>query len=205
MNAHAAILQALYARERTGRGDGVAVSLFDGMADWMAVPLLHHDYGGKAPGRVGLNHPSVAPYGAYKTGDGRLVVLAVQNEREWASFCQLVLGQPTLADDPRFSDNSRRAAHRADLDAVIEAVMATLTAEALTDRLSRARIAYGAVNSVADLGRHPRLRRIEVGSPTGPVSMPAPPTRFASAPAPAAGPSPALGEHNAAIRAEFAA
>jgi itaconate CoA-transferase len=205
MNAHAAILQALYARERTGRGDGVAVSLFDGMADWMAVPLLHLEYGGKAPGRVGLNHPSVAPYGAYRTGDGRLVVLAVQNEREWRAFCERVLGQPALADDPRLADNTRRAAHRAELDAAIEAVLATLTAEALTERLQRARIAYGAVNSVADLGGHPRLRRIEVGSPTGPVSMPAPPARFASAPAPSVGASPALGQHDAAIRAEFAA
>jgi itaconate CoA-transferase len=116
-----------------------------------------------------------------------------------------VLGQPALADDPRLADNTRRAAHRAELDAAIEAVLATLTAEALTERLQRARIAYGAVNSVADLGGHPRLRRIEVGSPTGPVSMPAPPARFASAPAPSVGASPALGQHDAAIRAEFAA
>jgi itaconate CoA-transferase len=205
MNAHAAILQALFARERTGWGEGVAVSLFDGLADWMSVPLLHLEYGGLAPKQIGLSHASIAPYGAYRTGDGRATVLSIQNEREWRAFCAVVLEQPALADDPRLAGNPQRVAHRAVLDAAIEAVFSHLTAEALTERLSRARIAYGAVNTVADLARHPRLRRIEVGSPSGPVSMPAPPARYAGTPPPAGRDSPALGEHDAAIRREFAA
>src|SRR3546814_18315774 len=89
MNAHAAILQALYARAHSGEGAGIAVSLFDGLADWMAVPLLHHDYGGKAPGRVGLAHPSIAPYGEFRLPGGRSVVIFVQNQRELRSLCQL--------------------------------------------------------------------------------------------------------------------
>jgi crotonobetainyl-CoA:carnitine CoA-transferase CaiB-like acyl-CoA transferase len=205
MNAHAAILQALYARERTGEGDGVAVSLFDGMADWMAVPLLHQQYAGRAPARVGLAHPSIAPYGAYQTGDRRQTVLAVQNEREWRTFCQAVLRRPDLADDERLADNEARCANRSLLDAEIGSVFAGLTAGALTERLHQAGLAYGSVNTVADLARHPRLRRIEVGTPTGPVSMPAPPARFANAPSAMPAASPGLDQQGAAIWAEFAA
>ena len=205
MNAHAAILQALFARERTGHGEGVAVSLFDGLADWMSVPLLHLEYGGQAPKQIGLSHASIAPYGAYRTGDGRATVLSIQNEREWRAFCAVVLEEPALADDPQLTGNPQRVAHREVLDAAIEAVFSRLTAEALTERLSRARIAYGAVNTVADLARHPRLRRIEVGSPSGPISMPAPPARYAGTPPPTGRACPALGEHDDAIRREFAA
>ncbi len=205
MNAHAAILQALFARERTGQGEGVAVSLFDGLADWMTVPLLHLEYGGQAPKQIGLSHASIAPYGAYRTGDGRATVLSIQNEREWRAFCAVVLEQPALADDPRLAGNPQRVAHREVLDAAIAAVFSRLSAKALTERLSRARIAYGAVNTVADLARHPRLRRIAVGSPSGPISMPAPPARYAGTPPPAGRASPALGEHDEAIRREFAA
>jgi crotonobetainyl-CoA:carnitine CoA-transferase CaiB-like acyl-CoA transferase len=202
MNAHAAILEALYERERAGRGKGVAVSLFDGLADWMAVPLLQHDYGGKAPDRVGLNHATIAPYGAYTAGDGKPVVLAVQNEREWKRLCEVVLDDAALAADPRFVTNSLRVANRAQLNAVIDKALAAMTAGALTARLRQADIAFGAVNSVADLSRHPQLRRVEIGSPTGPVSMPAPPVRT-SGPELALRPSPGLGEHDAALRAEF--
>src|SRR3546814_11023980 len=119
MNAHAAILQALYARAHSGEGAGIAVSLFDGLADWMAVPLLHHDYGGKAPGRVGLAHPSIAPYGEFRLPGGRSVVISVQNQREWRSLCQLI-DREAMADDPRFADNPSRCAHRAELDLAIE-------------------------------------------------------------------------------------
>jgi itaconate CoA-transferase len=102
MNAHAAILQALFERERTGGGGGVAISLFDGIADWMTVPLLHEDYGAGAPGRAGLSHPSIASYGAYPTGDDRQVVISIQNEREWLNFCRDVLGDTDVAADDRF-------------------------------------------------------------------------------------------------------
>lgn len=204
MNAHAAILQALYEREHTGKGKGVAVSLFDGLADWMAVPLLHYDYAGKAPGRAGLHHATIAPYGAYPTGDGRQTVLAVQNEREWAAFCATGLQKPELATDPRFAGNALRCRNRPALDAEIDTVLRTLTADELVARLKAAKIAYGAYNTVADLSTHPQLRRMEVETPTGPAMIPASPFRWKDEPPLKPRPSPGVGQHDAAIRAEFA-
>jgi itaconate CoA-transferase len=203
MSAHAAILQALYERERTGAGQALALSLFDGIAEWMAVPLMHHDYAGRAPGRVGLHHPTIAPYGAYRTGDGGLVVIAVQNEREWRSLCRFVLDRADLLDDARFASNTGRCAHRPELDAAIDAMLATLTRDQLVTRLRDAKVAYGAVNSVADLACHPQLRRTTVATPAGPVAMPAPPVRRGGAPF-APGPVPALDEHGPRLRREFA-
>jgi len=204
MNAHAAILQALYVRERSGEGAAVAISLFDGLADWMTAPLLHHDYGHGAPRRTGMHHPGIAPYGAYRAGDGRQVVLAIQNEREWQSFCSDVLKQRALSDDPRFATNVARCANRAALDREIDSVLAALTGPRLIDRLRAAKVAYGAFNEVADLSRHPQLRRIEVGSPTGPVRMPASPWRWRERPLDDPRPSPALDQHGVALRREFA-
>jgi crotonobetainyl-CoA:carnitine CoA-transferase CaiB-like acyl-CoA transferase len=196
-------LQALYAREKSGTGAGVAVSLFDGMADWMTVPLLHQDYGNKPPGRVGLNHPSIAPYGAYATSDGKLTVISIQNEREWRSLCVSVLGKPDLADDARFTSNNLRVANRPALDAAIGAVVSVLTRAEFVERLRTANVAYGAVNDVADLSVHPQLRRVTFGTPTGPVSLPAPAMRWRGEGEAAFGPTPALGEHSAKLRAEF--
>ena len=203
MTAHAAILEALYARERTGEGKSLAVSMFDAVADWMAVPLLHHDYGGRAPPRVGLSHASIAPYGAFRTQDGELVVFGVQNEREWRELCLQVLDRPDLAEDPLYASNDLRVANRAGLDAAIAAVFAALPRAEAGDRLKRAKIAFGAVNSVADLSGHPQLRRMEVGTPSGPARLPAAPARVAGEVL-APGPSPALGQHTQALRAEFA-
>ncbi|MBA2934826.1 CoA transferase [Sphingomonas sp. CGMCC 1.13654] len=204
MNAHAGVLEALLAREVTGRGSGIAVSLFDGLADWMTVPLLHQDYGGRAPKRVGINHASIAPYGAYATGDGRQTVLAVQNEREWAAFCAHVLQQPGLAHDPRFASNAQRCAHREALQVAIEGVLADLDSENLARRLNAAKIAFGRLNDVAGLSRHPQLRRIEVATPGGPVAMPASPIQVEDGRPTPPRPVPATGAHDAAIRKEFA-
>lgn len=204
MNAHAAILQALYEREKTGRGRGIAVSLFDGIADWMTVPLLHHDYAGKAPRREGLQHPSIAPYGAYHVAGGRQVVLSIQNEREWRIFCAQVLELPEVADDPRFISNAKRVAHRSELDRKINGVFDQLPLDTVIARLATARIAYASVNTVSDLSQHSQLRRVEVDTPTGPVSMPAPPVRWDGG-ADAVGRVPAVGEHSASIRREFQA
>lgn len=203
MYAHAGILQALYERERTGLGRGVAVSLFDSLADWMTVPLLHQDYGGRAPVRVGLNHPTIAPYGAYAVGDGREVVLSVQNEREWAAFCEQVLERPAIAGDARFRANTLRVANRPALDAEIAAVFGALTHAEVVGRLSAARIAFGSLNGVAELSVHPQLRRIEVPTPAGPISTVAPPLRWHDD-AFAARPVPALGQHTETVRKEFA-
>jgi itaconate CoA-transferase len=203
MNAHAAILEALFARGRDGRGRGVAVSLFDGMAEWMSVPLLHYDYAGKAPARAGLHHATIAPYGAYKTAGGREVVFAIQNEREWKSFCAIVLEQAALAQDLRFNSNSQRTANRAALDAVLSPIFSGLDADALIARLKTASIAYASLNSIADLSAHPQLRRIDVETPTGPAAIPAPPA-IRRGERLALGAVPRIGGHSAAIRAEFA-
>jgi crotonobetainyl-CoA:carnitine CoA-transferase CaiB-like acyl-CoA transferase len=202
LNAYAAILQALFHKERSGEGASIAVSLFDGLADWMSVPLLHHDYGGRAPERVGLRHPSIAPYGVFHAGDGRRLVIAVQNEREWARFCESVLGSGALARDPRFAGNAARCALRGDLEAEIDARLQGVTGEELASRLEAAGIAFGRVNEVADLSTHSALRRREAGSPTGPVSLPAGPVRW-DAESASSGPVPRLDEHGAAIRAAF--
>jgi crotonobetainyl-CoA:carnitine CoA-transferase CaiB-like acyl-CoA transferase len=201
MYAYMAVLEALIGRAADGRGRGIEVSLFDSMAEWMTVPLLHEVYGGQAPRRVGLNHPSIAPYGAYSAVDGEVVV-AIQNEREWRRFCTSVLGRPELADDERFSDNPARVSNRPTLDAEIAAVFAGLSRAQLAERLSAADIAYAAVNEVADLARHPQLRRARVDTPSGEVEIVAPPART-SVGAAAPHPVPALDQHGAAIRKEF--
>jgi len=201
MYAYAAILEALLARRKTGQGRAVAVSLFDGMADWMTVPLLHQVYGGQAPPRVGLNHPSIAPYGVYACGDGEIII-SIQNEREWRRFCAEILQQEALADDPRFADNGARVANRPALDGEIARVFGGLTRTAVIERLTAARIAYGAVNAVADLARHPQLRRTSVETPSGALELVAPPARTAGSEA-SFGPVPACDEHGAALRREF--
>lgn len=204
MNAHTAILQALYQRERTGSGAAIALSLFDSIADWMSVPLMHFEYGGSAPQRVGLNHPSIAPYGAYACGDGRQVVLSIQNEREWKTFCQVALQRPDIATDPRFDANPRRVAHRRELDGEIARVFSQLTQDQVIERLNQARIAFGRLNQVADLARHSQLRRISVDTPSGPVLSVAPPIRWRGQDF-TPGPVPAIGQHDDAIRREFKA
>lgn len=202
MNAHAAILEALVARGRTGQGSGVAVSLFDGIADWMAVPLLHHDYAGTAPRRVGLAHPSIAPYGAFACRDGKAVVISIQNEREWQALCRDALEAPELLDDPRFAGNTARIANRPVLDGMIADLFAALDWRVAVERLSAARIAYASLNGVADLSVHSQLRRIEVDTPTGPVSLPASPMRWQDRSV-VPGVVPALDADGDLIRAEF--
>jgi itaconate CoA-transferase len=202
LDAYAAILEALLARARSGEGRVIEVSLFDATAEWLAVPLLHYDYGGKAPERQGLQHPSIAPYGAFATADGKAIVISIQNEREWRRFCEAILGRAELASDPRFADNNRRVANRATLDAQVAAVFAGETREALGRRLKAAEIAFGNLNTVADLSTHPQLRRLTTPTPEGDVDVPAPPT-LARGEAPSGG-VPRVGEHSDAIRREFA-
>ena len=202
LNAYSAILEALLRRARTGVGTGIAVSLFDALADWMTVPLLHYEYGGAAPERVGLSHPSIAPYGAYETGDGTQLVIAIQNEREWKQFCDGVLERPELAHDERFHTNSDRVRNRTDLDAAIGDVFRAMATGETIRRLTVARTAYGRLNSVSDLSRHPQLRRETLKSASGDILAVASPVRDTSTPAQVAF-VPALDEHGASIRAEF--
>jgi crotonobetainyl-CoA:carnitine CoA-transferase CaiB-like acyl-CoA transferase len=200
LNAYAGILEALFRREQTGEGAHIKVSLFDATAEWMAVPLLHHDYGGRAPARIGLAHPSIAPYGAFTCADGKKLVISIQNEREWVRLCTEVLGAPELATDPRFCDNNRRVANRPALDAFVAEIFAREEREALAAKLFAAGIAFGRLNNVADFSRHPHLHRIEVPTPEGSVAVPAPPGGLEGA----AGKVPAIGEHTDAVRREFA-
>ncbi len=204
MNAHAAVLEALIERGVTGKGKGVAVSLFDGMADWMNVPFLFYEGTGKAPERLGLAHPSICPYGAFPTRDGALVLISIQNEREWVEFCAKFLGQPDLPQREGFRSNVERVAHRAMVDAHVGKTFAALAREECAARLRAANTAYGFVNDLAALARHPALRRLAVRTPNGPVDVAAPAARFSDG-ARDYGPVPALGEHTAQVRAEFAA
>ncbi len=204
MYAQAAILEALLARERSGEGASLKVSLFDAMADWMSVPLLHFDYAGRAPERVGLRHPSIAPYEAFATADGERILISIQNEREWARFAERILGHAEWAECGPFRDNISRVAHRDRLAAEIAAVFRREIAAELAVRLRQAEIAFGVVNAVAGLSAHPALRRTTVGSPSGAVRLPSPPA-IRDGDETAIGPVPALGQHTEAVRREFAA
>jgi crotonobetainyl-CoA:carnitine CoA-transferase CaiB-like acyl-CoA transferase len=204
MAAHAGVLEALIARGITGQGKGIKVSLFDGMADWMNVPLLFFEGTGKAPERMGLAHPSICPYGAFPTADGALVLISIQNEREWAEFCAKFLREPGLPQVPGYESNVIRVANRTRVDAHVAEVFATLTRAEAAARLREANTAYGFVNSVADFAHHPALRRVSVETPNGAVSIAAPPAIFSDGPR-SLGPVPGIGAHSAAIRAEFAA
>jgi crotonobetainyl-CoA:carnitine CoA-transferase CaiB-like acyl-CoA transferase len=201
MYAYAAILEALFERERSGRGRAISVSLFDAMADWMNVPYLQYAYADKAPQRIGLHHATIAPYGAYACRDGS-VVIAVQNEREWVTFCTEILGDPSLAVDERFATNVRRVAHRAELDAVIGPAFAHLDHAVLIVKLRTAAIAFGNVNDVAGLARHPQLRTVSVETESGTVALIAPPA-LTSETERALGRVPELGQHTDAVRREF--
>ena len=204
MAAHAGILEALIERGITGRGKGLKVSLFDGMADWMNVPLLFYEGTGRAPERLGLAHPSICPYGAFATADGALVLISIQNEREWAEFCARFLDEPDLPQREGFETNVIRVANRATVDAHVAAAFARLSRVEAAAKLRAANTAFGFVNDVAAFSRHPALRRMPVMTPNGPVSLAAPPVLFSDGPR-ALGPVPAVGEHSAAIRTEFAA
>jgi itaconate CoA-transferase len=204
MAVHAAILEALFHRERTGEGRAIASSLFDGMADWMNVPYLHEVYGGKAPERAGLHHPSIAPYGAYTTGEGKQVVFAIQNQREWARLCGEVLQLPDLANHKLFHDNVARVENRPALDAEIDRVFTALSRDEVVARLREAKIAYGAVNNVADFAAHPQLRTVTLDTPEGDLVVIAPPAMIDGEPTQLGG-VPALNADGSNIRREFAA
>lgn len=204
MFAHAGVLEALYERERTGKGKGVKASLFSSMADWMAGPLLHHEYGHRPWPRFALSHPVVVPYGAFATSDGALTLIACQNQREWERFCTTVLRKPDFAADPRAARPVDRINNRDYVEGVIRDIIGQVTREELRERLRAADVPFGAVNSVEDLASHPALRRITVPTSAGPISLTAPGYYFAGETADY-GPVPDLNQHGDAIRREFAA
>ena len=203
MNAYEAILEALLARAHTGAGAAIAVSMFDAMTDWMAVPLLQHE-GGDTPKRIGLAHTSISPYGAFKTRDGGDVLISIQNDREWLILAEHVMGDKALAADPNFATNVERMKRRAETDGRVAAAFAAVDVVPLVEKLTRYDIAFGVINDLNLLARHPHLRRVSVGTPTGPASMPAPAAIHDGVPR-KLGAVPALGEHSDIIRKEFSA
>ncbi|QEL22219.1 CoA transferase [Bosea sp. F3-2] len=191
--AHAAVLEALIARGITGEGADIRVSMFDVMADWLTVPLLHQE-GGKAPRRIGLAHPSIAPYGVFATSDGKQILISIQSDREWTKFCAEFLGRPELATDERFARNVARVRNRAETDAIVTAALSGFDEAQAREALLRADVAFAAVNDMAALATHPHLRRITVETEAGPVAFPAPAPIIMGAERDY-GPVPAIGQH----------
>jgi len=206
MYTYTAVLTALFARERTGRGAACEITLFDALTEWMSQPLYYALYSGTPLQRTGADHASIAPYGRFATGDGRHVQLAIQNEREWRRFCEIVLDRAELADDDRFESNASRVAHRDALTAEVEKVFAGLSTEDVVARLDASKIAHGQLNQITDLIDHPQLaardRWREVGSPVGPIRALRPPVTSDQFPH-RMDPIPALGEQTSSILGEI--
>ena len=206
MYAYSGILSALIQRGRTGKGMRVEVTMLESLAEWMSYPLNFAHYGGTPPQRCGLTHPTIAPYGEYKAGDGKSVIFGLQNDREWAAFCKAVLQQPALIDDPRFATNKARVQNRTDLDAVLAQSFAPLSRDDLIARLDAGDIANAPLNNAHDLWEHPQLkarnRWREVETEVGPIQALLPPAKLSSTEA-AMGAVPALGEHTTQILVEL--
>ena len=201
MNAYEAILEALLRRARTGKGGAIEVSLFGSMAEWMTIPVLNTVYG-RPPKRLGFSHPTLAPYGVFPTRDGQPILISIQNDREWAVLAREVLGRQELASDPRMATSVERLRNRAAVDAAVAENFVTRQVDELANALDRAAIAYGRVSEVADLLHHPHFRTVMVDTPTGPAEIPADAANHVGD-EPVYGPVPALGEHDARVRAEF--
>jgi len=206
MYAYSSILAALLEREKSGRGQRIDISMLESMVEWMSYPLYYAFDGAAPPQRTGAAHATIYPYGPFPAGDGRVVMLGLQNEREWQVFCERVLERAELASDPRFASNAARTAAREALRAIIVETFAGLTAEQVTARLDRAQIANARVNTMAEVWAHPQLRArarwSEVATPSGPVPALVPPgARDASDVRMDA--VPALGAHTDALLAEL--
>ncbi|WP_101675695.1 CaiB/BaiF CoA transferase family protein [Alloalcanivorax mobilis] len=204
MYAYSHILAALLMRGKTGKGSRIDVSMLESLVEWMGYPLYYAFEGAEPPPRSGAAHATIYPYGPFDTGDGGTVMLGLQNEREWKVFCEQVLQQPAIAEDPRFVSNTLRVRHRAALKALILGVFAELDAEDVIRRLEQARIANAHVNDMRGVWNHPQLaarqRWAEIGSPGGPLPALLPPGQ-SNAFAPRMDPVPGLGEHAEAILA----
>ncbi|TIO09090.1 MAG: CoA transferase, partial [Mesorhizobium sp.] len=174
------------------------------VADWMNVPVLQHDYSSYQTVRAGVKHPSLAPYGAYRCSDGKDVIFSVQNDREWVNFCEKFLKRPELTRALGFADNMERLGHREELDEIVERRFSKLSSHEAMQELEAAGLAYGRLNEVADISRHPHVRRVEIGTPEGTIETIAPAAIFNSE-RPSLRPVPGLGAHTEAVREEVRA
>jgi itaconate CoA-transferase len=203
MYAHAAILEALIAREKTGEGRAISVSLFSSMAEWMTVPLLAKDYADYDWPRLGLTHPMIAPYGVYPSADRVPLLISIQNDREFTRLCEGVLDRPGLDKDPNFATNQARNARREETNRIVSARFAARKFDDLAARLDAAQIAWARVSTVSDLSSHPQIRRVTFGTPKGDVAIPALAASWAGQPE-RLGDVPTVGQHTEQIRREFA-
>ncbi|MDX5410879.1 MAG: CoA transferase [Thauera sp.] len=206
MYAYSNILAALLHRQKTGRGQHLDISMLESLVEWMNYPLYYAIDGAPPPRRTGASHATIYPYGPFPAGDGKVVMLGLQNEREWAAFCDKVLLQPALAKDERFASNSKRSAARDELRRIILEAFASLTAEQVIERLDAAQIANAHVNDMHAVWAHPQLkarkRWREVGTSVGAVPALLPPGSWEEA-EPRMDAVPALGEHSEAILADL--
>ena len=206
MYAYTNILSALIQRDKTGEGAHIDISMLEALAEWMGFPMYYATDNAPPPPRTGASHATIYPYGPFLAGDGVSVMLGLQNEREWVSFCKTVLCMPELATDSRFNNNSLRNQNRTDLESIILSVFATLTASEVIQRLDDAAIANARMNNMADLWAHPQLqarkRWTQVDSPAGPLPALLPPG-LQSGFEYTMGPIPSVGQHNAAILEEL--
>lgn len=205
LHAYAAILAALYTRKRTGEGAHIDLTMFETMAEWMGHPLYYTHYSGKAPRRSGPDHATIVPYGRFRTKDGD-VLFGIQNEREWANFCDKVLGRPELAKDPRYDNNTKRTAARAEVVALIENTFAAWTSAEVVAKLDAADIANSRLNTPDQVWDHPQLRARnrwrEVETPAGPIPALLPAATFEGFEA-RMDPVPAVGAHTDLILGEL--
>ncbi|MBS0338111.1 MAG: CoA transferase [Proteobacteria bacterium] len=206
MYAFSGILAALLRRKDTNEGATLDISMFESLGEWLGFPAYFTNYGGKAPPRTGAFHATIVPYGPFRAGDGKTVFLGIQNEREFARFCGQVLGQPDLPKDPRYASASLRNEHRAEMNALIEAAFAKMTAPQVVERLEAAGIANARLNSMEEFWDHPQLearnRWREVDSPAGPLDAMMPPLNIAGM-EPDIRAVPGVGQHTRAILAEL--
>ena len=206
MYAFSGILAALFRRTATNEGATLDISMFESLGEWLGFPAYFTAYGGKPPPRTGAAHATMAPYGPFKAGDGKTVFLGIQNEREFARFCQQVINQPGLTQDARFASSSARNEHRAEMNALIEAAFADQTAEQIVARLEEAGIANARLNTMQEFWDHPQLearkRWREVDSPAGTLDALLPALNIAGV-EPDMSPVPGIGEHTRAILAEL--
>jgi itaconate CoA-transferase len=206
MYAYSGVLSALFRRERTGQGATLEVSMLEALGEWMGFPAYFAGYGGEEPRRTGAAHAAIAPYGPFECGDGEVIFLGIQNEREWKKFCEEVLGRKGMAKDRRFDKSSRRVENRDELHAEIEKVFSGLSSEEVIERLEGAGVANARMRTVRQFLDHPQLearnRWREFGSPAGPLRGLLPPATLDGA-EPIMTPVPEVGEHNEKLLAEL--